>query len=258
MRRLALALGLLLACGGAAWAQDDEVETDRPDVSNSTRTVAPGAVQIETGVAYAYTRIGGAAADRRLSAEAAARVGLTERIEIRVDAEPFVRLRGEDDDTGTGDYTFAVKYRFWDPPKDSLLPSLGLQPFVKPPIAEEPIGSGRTDVGLTGLASFDLPADFSLDVNVGVAALGQRRGYLAQAQVSASLSRALTRRLSAFGEIFYASRAERDGRDSVGADTGVVFRAARDVQLDAAVATSLAGPLPDYVLRAGVTVRFGR
>ncbi len=258
MRRLTLALTLLLACGGAAWAQEDEVETDRPDVSNSTKTVAPGAVQIETGVAYAHTRVGGAAADRQLSAEATVRVGLTERLEVSVDAEPFVRLRGEDDATGTGDYTFSLKYRFWEPPRDSRLPSLGLQPFLNPPIAEAPIGSGKTDFGLTGLASFDLPADFSLDVNAGVAALGQRHGYLAQAQVSASLSRELTRRLSAFGEVFYASRAERDGRDSVGADTGVVFRAARDVALDAAVATSLAGPLPDYVLRAGVTVRFGR
>jgi hypothetical protein len=44
----------------------------------------------------------------------------------------------------------------------------------------------------------------------------------------------------------------------VGADAGVVWTVARDVAVDAAVATSLKGPLPDYALKTGVSVRFGR
>jgi hypothetical protein len=128
------------------------------------------------------------------------------------------------------------------------------------PTAQEPIGSERADFGLIGLASFDLPWRLGLDVNAGVAAIGQSHpnGFLVQGRASASLSRELTNSLSAFAEVFYASPDERDGRDMVGADVGVVWKVARDVALDAAVATSLAGALPDYALRAGVSVRFGR
>jgi outer membrane putative beta-barrel porin/alpha-amylase len=255
---LAAALALLVMCAGSARAADD-AETDRPDVSTSTSTVLPTALQIETGLAYARTRLAGAPADRRFSLEATARFGLTERLEARVDAEPFVRLRDGDQDTGSGDYTFALKYRAWEPPTDSILPKLGVLPFVKAGVADPPIGTGKPDFGLIALAGFQFPADFALDVNAGIAALGQRDGgYLAQAQASASLSRPLTRRLTAFGELFFFSQASRDARDSVGADAGVIFRVSRDVLLDASITTSLSGVLPDYVLRTGVTMRFGR
>jgi hypothetical protein len=205
------------------------------------------------------TRIGGAPSQRRLSWELTLRTGLTERIELRVDSEPVVRLRGEDDVTGSGDYAFALKYRFYDPPAGSWMPKLGVMPFVKPPIANAPIGTEKTDFGVIGLASFDLPAELSLDANVGLVAIGQTSGgHLAQAQVSATLGRELIGPLSGFVEIFYATRAERDARDSVGFDAGVMLKTSRDVVFDASIGTSLRGALPDYVGRLGVSVRFGR
>jgi hypothetical protein len=38
----------------------------------------------------------------------------------------------------------------------------------------------------------------------------------------------------------------------------VIWKVMRDLALDAAVSTSLLGALPDYGVRAGVSVRFGR
>ena len=46
--------------------------------------------------------------------------------------------------------------------------------------------------------------------------------------------------------------------DRVQLDAGIVWRLARDVALDASGVTSLAGPGPDWAVRAGVSVRFGR
>lgn len=240
-------------------ADEGDIESDRPDISTSAKTVAPGVFQIETGVAYGVTRIGGAPSQRRLSWELTLRTGLTERLEVRLDGEPVVRLRGEDDVTGSGDYTLAVKYRFYDPPAGSWWPKLGVMPFVKPPIASAPIGTEKTDFGVIGLASFDLPAELSLDANVGVAAVGQTSGgHLAQAQASATLGRELIGPLAGFVELFYASRAERGERDTLGLDGGLMLMVARDVVLDAALGTSLIGALPDYIVRAGLSVRFGR
>jgi len=257
-----VAVFALLASWSVATADEGPgpIETDRPDLTNSVKTVPPGAVQIETGVAYARRSIAASEAERRLAIEATLRVGLTDRLEVRLDGEPLVRLRGDGDDTGSGDVAVGLKYRFADSREGRWVPGVGAQPFVKLPVARAPIGSEKPDFGLVALASFDLPWDIGLDVNAGVAAVGQSSpsGYLLQALASASLGRALTERLSGLVEVFFASRDQREARDRAGLTAGVVYRMAWRIALDAAVVTSLAGPVPDYTLRAGVSIRLGR
>jgi hypothetical protein len=93
-----------------------------------------------------------------------------------------------------------------------------------------------------------------------VAAVGQRHpsGYLVQALASAALSRRLGDRFSVFGEIFFASPAERRSRDAVGADAGAIYLITNRLALDAAVETTLIGSGPDHTVRIGLSVRFGR
>jgi hypothetical protein len=259
MRQRLLILGMLLLASTPAPAQSPgEIDPDRPDVSTSARTVPPGVVQVETGVTYARTRLASSPDEHRLSVPATLRIGITERLEVRVDAEPFVRLRGPDDDTGSGDYAFGVKYRFLDAQADRWWPALGVFPFVKPPIADAPIGSERPDFGLIALASFDLPADVGLDVNAGAVAVGQTRphGYLVQALASASLNRRFGA-ASPFVEVAFASRADRTANDTLLVQTGLVYLVAPWLAVDVAAGTSLLGRAPDVVVRAGASARFG-
>lgn len=252
---VALALVAPLSAGAAA------IDPDRPDFTDSAATLGRGVLQIETGLEYARTSLGGSPAERRLAVETVLRVGLAERLEARLEAEPLVRLRGAEDDTGHGDLTLGLKYRFRDATEGDWRPALGVLPFVKLPIAEAPIGSERPDFGATLLASFDLPRDLGLDVNAGLAAIGQTRpsGYLVQGFASASLQRALQpQRLQAFAELFFFSREEGDGRYRLGADVGVVYHLTPSLAADAAVETTLAGRGPDYAVRAGLSMRFGR
>jgi outer membrane putative beta-barrel porin/alpha-amylase len=256
---LVVCLLLCVVARGHA-AEEAAVAPDRPSVTNSAQTVPPGAIQIETGVEYARTSQAGAAAERRLTWQGTLRLGLTERLEARLEGEPVVRVRGSEDETGAGDLVLGLKYRFQDQAEGSRWPSLGLEPFVKVPTAPRPIGSGRTDFGIVGLASWDLPWNLNLDVNAGLAAVGQSQpnGYLIQGLASASLGLQITGRLSGYVEVFFASRGERDGRHNLGFDTGLSFLLTRLVALDAAVETSLTGRGPDYAVRAGVSVRFSR
>jgi hypothetical protein len=256
---LACVLVLLVASGAAA-ADGDVIDPDRPDVSSGTRTVGAGRVQLETGVLYERTRAAGEPTERRLSAEALLRIGVVERVEVRVEGEPIVRLRGAEDATDVGDFTLGVKWRFLDDTEGGAWPALALVPVVKLPTAPTPIGTGKADYGVVLAASFELPGDFGLDANAGVAAIGQTRpgGHLLQALVSASLSRKLAAAIAGFGEIFYASRDEWRGRDQVGVDTGIIWTVLPNLALDAAVGTSLYGSLPDVFVRAGGSVRFGR
>jgi hypothetical protein len=256
MPRLGLALALVLVLAPSARAQD-ALEPDRPSVSTSTRTVAVRAVQVEAGVEYGQTS--DRPTEHRFTVEGTLRAGVTERLELRLEGEPLVHLHGPDDDTGHGDLTLAVKYRFFEPDTDGGLPSVGVLPFLKLPLASEPLGSERVDFGLHLLASLDLPWALSLDANAGAAAIGQRRpdGFVVQGLASASLARRFLERLTVFAELFFASRDEHDGRDRLGADAGVGILVTRALALDGAVETTLTGDGPDYAVRAGLSVRFG-
>lgn len=147
-----LVFTVLLLCTPGVAGAGGEISTDRPDVSDNTKTVRPSALQIESGLAYSTSRVGGSASERTLGVE--------------------LTLRGETDDTGHGDLTLAAKYRFLDEREGAWWPSLGLR----------------------------LPGHLALDVNAGLAAVGQLRpgGYLLQALTTASLSREVTEALSAF------------------------------------------------------------
>ena len=261
MTRLVCAsvLVVLLASAAAA-ADDDAIDSDRPDLSFSAKTVGAGRVQLEAGVLFERTRLAAEPTERRLAAETTLRIGVGDRLELRIDAEPIVRLRGAEDAMDVGDFRLGTKWRFLEASPDGGWSALALLPVVKLPTAPTPIGSGKADYQLLLLASFELPASFALDVNAGVAAIGQTRpsGYLVQAQVSASLSRKLGATLATFGEISYASREEWSGRDQAAVDVGIVWTVRPDVALDAAVGTSVYGRLPDVFVRAGGSVRFGR
>ena len=263
MNAAALCAALILLATTAAAAQDkgedSKVQPDRSGASTSTSTVGAGAIQLETGFNYGHERIGGRPTQTRFGAEAAVRAGITDDLEFGIAAEPFVRLRGDVDDTGHGDFTLVAKWRFFKPAEGSPWPQLGVLPSVTLPVTDEPFGSGKTDFGAILLASFDLPWQVGLDLNAGMYAIGQNQpsGHRLQAFVGAGLSKDFGA-VALFTDFVYTSRETRDGRDTVILDGGVIYWPARHVALDASVVTSLAGQAPDWTVRAGVSVRFGK
>ena len=264
MRAAALGLVLLLLLPPTAAAQDKDdeatIQPDRSGISTATSTVGAGAVQVEAGFTYGHERIGGRPTQTKFSLEAAVRVGLTNDLEVGFTSEPFVRLRGDVDDTNHGDFTLNAKWRFFKPAEGAPWPELALLPSVTLPVSGDPFGTDKTNVGALLLASFELPGHLGFDVNGGMFAIGQAQpsGYLLQAYVAAGLSRDLGDAVTRFTDLQYTSRDTRDGRDTVLLDGGVIYRPTRNVALDASVVTSLAGQAPDWTVRAGVSVRFGK
>jgi len=257
--RLALAVVLAISTVGRALA--GSIEPDRPELTESARLVPRGSLQLETGVAFSGERRAATSTEHRFDTEADLRIGVTRQIEVDLEGEPFVRVRGPQDDTGFGDITLGVRYRFVEAFEDALWPpSLAVKPFVKFPVASKPIGSGRLDAGVLLLGSFTLPWEFEIEVNLGGAAIGQTRpnGYLGQAIATASLSRDLTPALNGFFEVLWSSREERGDTAHFAINTGVVYRVTPRLAVDAGVQTSLVGRGPDYIVRAGLSVRFRR
>lgn len=254
---LRIAAAIVFVAAGVPAARAAEIEPDRPEVTESARLVPRGALQLESGLAYSRERRGGRPTEETFEAEADLRIGLWHDLELNLGWSPLVRVRGADDDTGIGDVTLGVRYRFVEGFEEARWPPhLGVKVFAKLPAAEEPIGTGRPDFGVLLLASFELPHDFELEVNVGAAAVGQTRpnGYLAQAIATASLSYDITPSLLGFLETLFNSADERGGRGLLAVNVGLVYRLTRRLAIDAGIQTSLAGQGPDYVVRTGLSV----
>jgi hypothetical protein len=108
-RSLAVCTVLAFGASVAVAEEPARIQTDRPSVSTSTSTVPPGALQIESGVEYSLSRESGGPDERQFVLSAMLRAGLTDRLEVRLDGAPLVRLRGAENDTGFGDPTLGVK-----------------------------------------------------------------------------------------------------------------------------------------------------
>ena len=258
MRAIVAAVTLLGLWAAAASAQD--INPDRPDLTTSAEVVPAGALQIETGLEYARARVGGGPTERQLSVQGVLRLGLTPALEISIEGEPFVWLRAAEDDHGSGDYTIGLKYRFHAPAPDGGGPALAVNPFVKLPTAREPIGSERPDFGALLVMTLELPGGLSLDANAGVAAIGQRRpeGFIPQGIASASLSWVVTERLTTITELFFATKDERGGRDSLLTTVALMYRVTPRLAVDAGIRTTLTGRGPDWSALIGLSVRLGR
>ena len=242
----------------AAIAQD--INPDRPDLTTSAELVPRGALQIETGLEYERARVGGGPTQQQLTVQAVLRAGLTAVLEASLESEPFVWQRAGQDESGSGDYTLALKYRLYAPAEPGGGPALALRPFVKIPVAREPIGSERPDAGLLLLMTLGLPWRLGLDVNAGAAAIGQRHpeGFIPQGVASASLNWAATRRLSTITELFFATKEERDSRANLRTTVAVLYKITPLLAVDAGMRTTLVGPGPDWSAFVGLSTRFGR
>jgi hypothetical protein len=257
LARATVLLAALLLPVPRALAEQAPLSADRPGVGTSADTVPRGALQLETGLDYARERRAGEPTQRRAALVTTVRFGLLDGVELRLDGEPIVALRGEADVTDVGDVLLGAKLRVREGGEGWLHPTLALFPAVKLPTAPDPIGSERADMLLLGLASFEL-GRLTLDLNAGLAAVAQRdpSGYLVQALVVGSLGVEVVNGGMAFAELFYTSPSERDGRDLAGAGAGVSYAVTPNLAVDGAVIVSLAGRGPDYRLRTGITVRF--
>ena len=257
MAPLVVVVALLLVTVSARAVPAADIEPDRPEVTESAKLVPRGAMQLESGMALSRERRAGVGAERTFQIQADLRIGVARDVELNLGWEPFVRVRGPDDDTGIGDVAVGVRYRFLEGTEDAPWPPhLAVKVFARLPTSDEPLGSGRPDFGGLILGSFELPIDFELEVNLGAAAIGRSRpnGYLAEGFATASVKRDLTSSLFGFLELLFNTRTERGGREHLAVNVGVVYRLTGRLAIDAGVQTSLAGRGPDYIARTGLSV----
>jgi hypothetical protein len=160
--RLACAIGLTAVLASVSSAQDAAdpraVQPERPTVATHAGTVAPGFLEIETGIQF--DRVAGTTVGTTLPG--VFKTGLSQTTQLEITA-PFIDQSHQS--IGVGDITASYKWRFAEA---SPLGRVAIQPSVKFATGDEAVGygTGTTDLSLLLITSKSLgPAQ--MDLNAG-------------------------------------------------------------------------------------------
>ena len=256
-------LGILL--GGVApvlAAEQEPIETDRPDISEASSVVGPGRFQLETGVQLDYQR-GGRRDDKILTTPTLLRWGIDRRWEARLETDGYSRLRNSGSGalrqtSGMSPLSPGVKYHFQDSRPGSSRPSLGVLLHVAVPSGSSTFRTRHLAGDLKLAADFDLGPNWSLGTNFGFLVDQDDDGsaYVA-GLATASLSRSLTERLRVFTELALGGSRVRPISDSAILDGGFTYLLNPDTQLDLALGGDISErSTPDLYWTVGVSRRF--
>ena len=253
MTRVLLALAAALVALPAA--AQEQVEPDRPDVTNGTHIVTTGLVQIEIGALYTHA----AAHQHAFGSPTTVRVGLTDWIEARVGTDGVLtQTDGVTSVVGLGNTQLGAKLRLWA--DEGGIPVLSVLPMVTLPSAnpDKGLGSGEPDYTIALLTGSDLGRHAHVDVNYGIGSIGAGGGapHFTQHLVSASLSDAISDRWNPYVEMFWFSRQEADGSHVVAMDAGAIYELGSRYALDCGLQLGVAGG-PGLTAFGGVTVIVG-
>ncbi len=244
-----------------------DLDTDRPDKTNSPRTLDAGHVQFEMGMlGYSYDRHNSDLAPVRAEgwtwADSTLRIGLTNWAELQL-AIPFYQSNRETDllkretqrNEGIGDLTVIVKMNLWGNDKGET--AGGMEFFVKTPTASHGLGNGKVEGGALILLGTKLPGDFDLEFNTGAGvSANDEGGYQADISNSISISHALVGPLSAYVE-FFSSVPTRQSIDWEGTvDVGLTCQIGKNLQLDAGSNVGVTRAADDLETFFGVSYRF--
>jgi hypothetical protein len=256
---IAFAASALLAASVSAQEPQESseaIQPDRPDVTNGTRIVPSGIVQLELGGLYQRTAPGASAANSPLTI----RVGLTDWIEARIGTDGVTtQSTGGAAATGFGNVQLAAKLRLWAEPGGA--PVLSILPTVNLPTADASrgLGSGDADYTVAVLTGTDFLRRGHVDINYGVGAIGagQGRPHFVQHLLSASVSEAVTDRWNPYVELFWFSRNDISGTSVTSMDTGVIYELGSHFAIDGGVQFGVRGPSADFSAFGGLSMIVG-
>jgi hypothetical protein len=241
---------------GAVTVEHDNLEPDRPDVTNGTHIVDVGLLQMEVGAVL--TRNGGN--QHSVGTPSTIRLGLTEWIEARISSDGFLAVT---DATGTerglGNVQIGAKLRLWADPGG--VPVLSILPTINLPAASESkgLGSGQADFTNAALTGVDFLTRGHVDVNYGIGRIGAGTGLprFTQHLLSWSASVEVPGPVTPYLESFWFSRQEPDGGTVAALDTGAIYVINPRLALDGGVQFGLTAAAPPLSAFGGLSVVLG-
>jgi hypothetical protein len=241
----------MLVTSAASSEELRPLSTDRPDTTESARTVDAGHFQLEMDVARLAVDEG----QTGLSFVASnLKLGLTHCWDVQLVIEPLVGHEALPNyGFGYGDTIFRTKLNLFGNDEDT---ALAVMPWVKFPTAGKR-GNDAVEGGLIVPLGFTLPLDFSGSVmaegDVMADEAGEGRHF--ELLTSASIGHQLFGPVAAFIEIAGVYSTEADAGYVLFVDGGPVVLVTDHVQLDAAAGVGLTDAADDFSVFTGVSFK---
>lgn len=239
-----------------AVSPDDPLVTDRPDATESPVAVRPGRMQLESG----YTMVGIDDARLHTLGEVLLRIGVVERLELRLGLNSYAWLRDRQGGTVSGltDTSIGLKYQFHDGGSSAADPTMALLASTTLPTGADELSLQVAEPSLRLAAAWALSDRISLGGNLGWGylqdgAAGERFSELA---ASLSLGYGISDRWGAFLEYFGFYPTGDHGPSANFVDTGLTYGVTGDLQLDARFGYGLNRDADDFFVGVGTAVRW--
>lgn len=262
---IAITLLLLIAAPLAA----DELITDRPDQTESAAVAGKGRVQIETGFLFTANDEDGLDSEVLEGPGTLARIGLSERFELRVGWTGFVdsetdfttqgqRSTSRADGIGDGDLGFKLRLRS----ESGRIPEMALLAGTSVPVGDDQFTSDRADPYFRLSMAHTLSDRVSIGYNFG-AEWGTARDAtgntttLARGIYTVAMGFGLTDRWGAFVEVFGDVALSEPGGPAHSIDGGFSYLVRPTIQLDAYTGVGLNDRGDDWFLGIGLSIRLG-
>jgi hypothetical protein len=267
MVRAPLLTGLAAACfvlagpATAADGGDDRIDPDRPGVAEGSSVVGKGRVQLEMGVQQEHSGSQGSR-ERTLFVPTLVRVGVTEKIELRLEGDTYTRrhetLPGGVDTRSEGMAPSSIGVKLGLREGGGSQPSTAAILRYFPRSGSGPFKSSHATGDLRLAADWELSPQWSLNPNVGVGWYeddAQRR--YTSALVATTLGYDASSKLNLFVDTGMHYPESRNGGLGALVDVGAAYRVDRDLQLDLSVGARVAGStFPRRFVSLGFSRRF--
>ena len=243
-----------------------ELQTDRPDKTESPFTVDAGHFQVEADILnYAYDRHNAARTDTRVETVSIApmnlKVGLRNDVDLQLGLETYLSVRTHDLASGTvqrnrgfGDVLLRAKWNAWG--NDGGATAFGVMPYLKLPTNQDNLNSAEGGVILP--FALELPAGWSMGLMTQLDLIRDVNGsgYHPEFLNSITFGHDIVGNLAGYVEFFSAASTE-SGADWVGTlDIGLTFGLTEDIQLDGGVNIGVTRAAADINPFIGISWRF--
>ncbi len=237
-----------------------ELVTDRPDQTESSIVVLPGIIQVETGILYTEEDEASPHSRKLALPGTLFRIGLFDRVELRLGFDGFIAEDGTDEEDGIGDSEVGVKVFFTE--EKGLRPEMAFLASLSLPTGENAFSSERKDPSFRFLFSHSLTEHLALGTNLGMAwgtkanESGVGLNTLSTFQYTISLGMGLTDKVGSYLEFFGDMPMSDKGNPAHSFNGGVTYLLKDQLQFDVSSGFGLSQSAEDWFVGTGVSFAF--
>ncbi|MDE2401171.1 MAG: transporter [Burkholderiales bacterium] len=260
---LTVAASALLAPQAGAQA-NDPINTDRPDVVESSAVVGPGRFQIETSFASERNDFEGLRTTTRTT-PTLLRYGLSETTELRLETDGFTQRQSSDIASGTStrtrgfsDVAVGVKWHTHDGDEAKGTPGIAWLLHADLSTGSQEFRGDGVRPSLRMSAEWDLPHDLSLGVMPGLLVDTNSDGHRFVAGLLAvTMSKSWNDAFRTFIEVAgQRLTSDTNGGSVVTCDLGAAYLLTRSTQVDVAIMRGVTRYAPDLLWTVGLSTKF--